>query len=116
MGIRQLNHPASQSAPAIAALTTPIRFKERYPHHHTTRLSLWIMRRRPRRAIDADCGPSLGAALGTPWTARPWHGHGFHDYLMERARKYGAVLENLSDRQRAAADKATEAALAENKD
>jgi hypothetical protein len=40
----------------------------------------------------------------------------FFDYLVQRARKYGAIMENLSARQRVIADKATEAALAKNKD
>lgn len=40
----------------------------------------------------------------------------FYDYLIERARKYGAVMENLSDRQRAVADKTTAAGIMNNKE
>jgi hypothetical protein len=40
----------------------------------------------------------------------------FFEYLVGRARKYGATMEYLSDEQRAIADKATEAALAKNMD
>lgn len=39
----------------------------------------------------------------------------FVEYLVQRARNYGAIMENLSARQRAIADKATDAALAKNK-
>jgi hypothetical protein len=38
----------------------------------------------------------------------------FFDYLVGRARKAGSIMENLSDRQRAVADRATEASLAKN--
>jgi hypothetical protein len=40
----------------------------------------------------------------------------FLDYLVERVRKYSAAMENLSDEQRAIADKVTEAVLAKNMD
>lgn len=40
----------------------------------------------------------------------------FFDYLVGRARRFGATMENLSPEQRAVADKATEVALAKNMD
>jgi hypothetical protein len=40
----------------------------------------------------------------------------FYDYLVERARKYGAIMEKLSDRQREVADKTTTAGIEKNRD
>ena len=40
----------------------------------------------------------------------------FYDYLIERARKYGAVMEKLSDQQRAVADKTTSAGIEKSRD
>jgi len=40
----------------------------------------------------------------------------FYEYLIERARKYGATMESLSDRQRAAVEKATANGIAKNKE
>lgn len=40
----------------------------------------------------------------------------FFDYLVRKAREYGAVMEKLSDHQRAVADKSTEAGIVKNKE
>jgi hypothetical protein len=40
----------------------------------------------------------------------------FFDYLVRRARKYGAIMEDLSNEQRAVADKTANAALVKNMD
>jgi hypothetical protein len=40
----------------------------------------------------------------------------FFEYVIERARKYSAIMDNLSDKQRAAADKATTEAIMKNKE
>jgi hypothetical protein len=40
----------------------------------------------------------------------------FYDYIIGRARKYGTISENLSDQQRAVADKATTDGIVKNKE
>jgi hypothetical protein len=40
----------------------------------------------------------------------------FYHYLIGRAHTYGAIMENLSNRQRAVADKATTAGIINNKE
>jgi hypothetical protein len=41
---------------------------------------------------------------------------GFYEYIADRARKSGSIMENLSERQRAVADKTTASGIAANKD
>jgi hypothetical protein len=40
----------------------------------------------------------------------------FYDYIIGRARRYGAIMENLSEQQRAVADKTTADGIVKNKE